>query len=260
MEKQIFVQSRQPLLAMHYSPECPCSGKCSVLILHPFAEEKKSSHRVMVSVAQALRNEGHHVMMFDMGGCGDSWRQKDYPVSDLEYWIADIVTARDELVRISGARQNLLLGLRFGAYLGRLARMLHFPEDRMMGLAPVDSPSEYLRKSLRQKLIKELMTDGKVSSSRESLLNDLENDRSIDFDGYRISASFYRSVMRFERMHPFDSLAGKNDTVIRISPTDRRSSGILSSEVSLKMPDFWNKHSDTDPDPLIRAVLKNLRI
>ena len=190
MEEQCFIGDDPRLFGLLYSPDRP--GGRAILIVHPFAEEKKSAQRVLVELAQHLASAGFHVLLFDLRGCGDS--QGDMGTASVGGWVEDTAAAADFLRRKSGVSRLSLIGIRLGSYLAGLYASVDLQIDRLLLVAPVFDPVGYLRKSLRGKLMKELITDGQVTSRRDDLLRSLQSGGSVDFDGYPITGLFYRSL------------------------------------------------------------------
>lgn len=184
MESQHFISSNHDLFGMLYKPKNP-SGK-AVLIVHPFEEEKKSSQRVLVNIAQTLCESGCSVLLFDLSGVGDSGgRMVDVT---FDNWMNDISAALDFLVSVSNVAHVDVVGLRFGAYLVSLYRQIsNQANGKTILIEPVFKPLEYFKKSMRDKLVKEVFTTGSISVKRDDLISILQNGGQIDFNGYQIS-------------------------------------------------------------------------
>ena len=94
MEKQVFFKSNGfNLFSVFYEPESFSSSlsRKAYIICHPFAEEKKSSHRILVELAHALVKKGFFVLLFDLRGCGDS--EGDDSDITISAWQQDIKNA-----------------------------------------------------------------------------------------------------------------------------------------------------------------------
>ena len=132
-------------------------------------------------------------------------------------------------------------------------------------IEPILHPLDYLRKSLRGKLIKELCTEGEILSKRNDLFVQLEENISVDFDGHELSASFYKDLCSIQEHYNSEALVEhiKNGYMISISLTGKISKD--SQEVirvnphlpykELKMELFWNKVDEVANDELINEVV-----
>ena len=195
MSKQqsyFFESCKESLFVELFVPTTNSLSKAYV-ICAPFAEEKKSAHRSLVDLANSLSEKGFPVLLFDYSGCGDS--SGDFGDATLSAWIKDINKAISFLKEKTGIKHTGLIGLRLGAYL--LLQKGISPCDEYALIEPVVNPSKYFKHILRQKLMKELITDGKISSNRNELVRNLGQQQSIDFDGYEISPTFYEELKQY---------------------------------------------------------------
>lgn len=264
-EEQLFIGTEPSLFGMLYTPE-KRNGK-AMLVIHPFAEERKSSIRVLVSMAKELCGKGYFVLMFDLRGCGDS--SLTMREATVDGWVEDISSAADYLRQRSGVPNLTLLGLRFGAYLASLYASRNSMVNHLVLLEPVVKPVEYLRKSLRSKLMKELITDGNVSSDRNRLMADLQHDKTIDFDGYPITGTFYKSLEKAEAEHAFCDITDRHlpVSIVTMSKATANTIGRLSLPEMfcnckighLETPPFWTKLDYDEPTLLILLILELLK-
>ncbi len=257
MEEQLYIPGHPRLFGMMYRPQNP-NGE-GVLIVHPFLEEKKSAQRSLVETAKILSDSGYSVLLFDLQGCGDD----DLPnLNDvtLDDWIEDIETSIRHLQASTGVTRFSLIGLRFGAYLA--SRFVeHDKLDKLVLLAPVVDPLSYLKKTLRGKLMKELLTGGQAVSRRVDLLQTLEEDRSIDLDGHLLSGKFYRSLVRFSNGHKMERLNNHPERVILVDITHLSKNTAKLSMIfpslrihHLEMEPFWLQTEHTDHDRLLQLI------
>ena len=261
MEKQLFFNSDDiSLFGVKYQPEV--FNNKGFLIIHPFAEEKKSSQRTLVEIAEALCKAGFYVFMFDLRGCGDSQGQfKEASISD---WLRDIHRALAFFKEESKIDDISIIGLRLGAYLAMLYNS-HVECKKLILIEPILHPVDYLRKTLRHKLIKELCTEGEIQSRRDDLIGKLKENISVDFDGHELSALFYKDLIFQEGLYNPGNLvkAIKGSYLISISLTGKISKDSaefvrLNSQITykvLKMELFWDKVDEISTDELIGEVL-----
>lgn len=99
------------------------SAETAVLVCAPTGHEYLRSHFILQRLARKLAASGIPALRFDYYGCGDS--QGQMADATLTRWQQDIVTARQELARRTGAKSILAVGARLGATLlvGAAARL-----------------------------------------------------------------------------------------------------------------------------------------
>jgi len=120
LEALYFGQSDQQLFGVHYEPDNYTRNSTkSVLLCSPIGHEYISTHWAIRRLCASLSDAGFHVFKFDYFGTGDS--AGDFGECSTAQWVSDIQTAATELLDISGNRNILLLGLRFGATLAAMA-------------------------------------------------------------------------------------------------------------------------------------------
>ncbi len=208
-----FRSNNHQLYGMLYEPVEENKNSEAFIILHPFAEEKKSSQKVLVDIARSLSYKGNSVMLFDFYGCGDS--EGNLSDASLTQWLEDILSASSFLKEKTNKKNINLIGLRLGAYLGMIYTANNDDANKLVLIEPVINPVKDLSRLLRSKLMKELCTDGEVSSNRDDLLTKLDNDISIDFSGHEISSKFYKDLLKYEDANPYELLSKhKNDVLL----------------------------------------------
>jgi hypothetical protein len=164
-----------------------------------------------------------------------------------------------------------IIGLRLGAYLSLCYTTSCHPNiSEYIWIEPVLKPLDYLRKSLRHKLMKELCTDGRITSTRDNLLQDLQHNIGIDFDGYEIGSGLYHDLATEQER---EAVAKKLEhvskgLVISISMNGKETKAVqeirtLRPELNydtVQMELFWNKVEDVDNDNLISTVYSYLTV
>lgn len=263
MEEQLFFSNGSTsLFGVLYQPLK--SKNKGYLLIHPFGEEKKSSQRTLVEIAETLCKAGFFVFIFDLRGCGDS--EGTFNEATVSGWVSDIEYAMSFFQNRTKLQNIGIIGLRFGAYLSMIyCNKTSKNNIPLILIEPVLHPLDYLRKSLRHKLMKELCTDGKVLSRRDNLLDQLDKAISVDFDGYELSAVFYKDMVSINKQ--FDSYSFlkniQNGYLISISLTGKISKDaleIINTNLQLpnkmiKMELFWDKVDEVINDELISEVL-----
>ena len=256
-----FESYKESLFAELFIPTTNSLSKAYV-ICAPFAEEKKSAHRSLVDLAKSLSEKGFPVLLFDYSGCGDS--SGEFCDATLTNWIKDINNAISFLKEKTGIKHTGLIGLRLGAYL--LLQKGISPCDEYVLIEPVINPSKYFRQILRQKLMKELITDGKVSSNRNELVRNLGQQQSIDFDGYEISPAFYDELKQYSGLEVNISSVHKPTLFLHISHTGKISREVEKFHPSLeennnilfrqlKLEPFWERIENAQYNPMIDEVV-----
>ena len=155
----------------------------AVLLCNPFGQEAIRTHRLFRVLAIRLAKAGIHVLRFDYFGTGDSAGDDDQ--ADLQGWCADIQTAHQELVRLSGSSNVTWVASRLGAVpaiqaLGHSARSA----QRLVVWDPVVEAPVYAQ-LLRKKHVEALETSYSVPDPawRMKLANDPTafSDEAIGF-------------------------------------------------------------------------------
>ena len=259
MEKALFIEGEVRLFGMLFLPEPEHRKQTGFVVIHPFAEEKKSAHRTLVELSRTLYQNGYPVFMFDLRGCGDS--EGVFSHVRLHEWIADIDKAVDVLKSHAELSDLGLIGLRFGAYLSICYMELH-PDNisECIWIEPVLNPVDYLRKSLRHKLMKELCTDGVVASNRDVLLQNLHDNASVDFDGHEIGSDLFRDLSEKSIKNQKSTIV--NGLAVSVSMTGKTTKTVQEicsrnpdiKQMTVKMELFWNRVDDVDSEELISGV------
>ena len=266
MEKALFIEGDVRLFGFLFLPASEIRKSIGFVVIHPFAEEKKSSHRTLVELSRELYEKGFPVLMFDLRGCGDS--EGNFASVRLSDWLADI----DKAVHILKSYTQLLklgiIGLRLSAYLSLCYTSLHQNISEYIWIEPVLKPLDYLRKSLRNKLMKELCTDGVITSTRDNLLQNLQHNISIDFDGYEIGSGLYHDLAAGQER---ETIAKKLEHIskglmVSVSMNDKETKAVqeirsLKPELdydAVQMELFWNKVDDVDNEKLIFTICNYL--
>lgn len=248
---------------MLFLPEEEHRKLTGFVVIHPFAEEKKSAHRTLVELSRELYQNGYPVLMFDLRGCGDS--EGNFADVRLPDWLADVDKAINVLKLHGGLSQSGIIGLRFGAYLSMCYMKQYSDISECIQIEPVLNPVDYLRKSLRNKQMKELCTSGTVTSNRDVLLQNLQNNTIVDFDGHEIGSDLFRDL---ERQPISDVLKQvRKGLAVSVSMTGKTTKTVQKicsknpemKQVTIKMELFWNKVDDVDSDELISVVCKYVK-
>jgi uncharacterized protein len=194
-----FDSDGRELAGIVHTPEGP--AQCAVVIVHPFAEEKKFSHRVLVELARELASRGVATLRFDLSGEGDSSGKSED--ATLSAWIEDIAAAREELARRVEGKPVGLMGLRLGATLAlasAAAEMGTVPQQPrgqspfLLLWEPILSGAKYIDEILRRRMIKEMMTTGRKATGRDAVLAEIDSDGFLDLDGLAVGRQLLTDI------------------------------------------------------------------
>ena len=117
--------------------------KRAAILCYPWGAEYIYAHRAVRRLALRLSSAGFHTLRFDYYGTGDS--SGESTDIDLEGWEADLETAIEELIEITGLTELTLIGLRLGAVIAAGVAARHCGKIEALVLwDPVVSGYEYL--------------------------------------------------------------------------------------------------------------------
>jgi predicted alpha/beta-fold hydrolase len=266
MEKALFIEGDVRLFGFLFLPEPKIRKTIGFIVIHPFAEEKKSSHRTLVELSRELYKKGFPVLMFDLRGCGDS--EGDFASVRLSDWLTDIERAIHVLKTYTQLPKMGIISVRLGACFSLYYASQQLDVSEFIWIEPVLKPVDYLRKTLRHKLMKELCTDGRITSTRDNLLQDLQHNISIDFDGYEIGSGLYRDLATGQERETMEKKLEQisKGLVISISMNGKETKAVqeiraLRPELNydtVQMELFWNKVEEVDNEKLILTVCNYL--
>jgi len=119
------------------------NAKRAAIFCCPWGAEYLYAHRTLRQLALELSSAGFHTLRFDFYGTGDSGGE---PTDvDLAGWEADLETAMEELIEITGLTKVTLIGLRLGAVTAAsVAARLRGKIEALVLWDPVVSGPEYL--------------------------------------------------------------------------------------------------------------------
>ena len=242
----------------------------SIVFCNPIFEERKSVNRALVETARYLCNNGFAVLRFDYRGCGDSAGNfNDFSPED---WTADINNAADVLRQhVSNSKDVCLLGLRLGSALALNATANDPKINSLVLWEPVVNGQNYIKQELRKKLVKQMVTFGQSKEMRSSILQNLQQGKEIDFDGYPVSPLLYKELCDIDMIRTANTFQ-KHVLIVHVTSRARPSKPICQlrdafstvAETNLqiiKLQPFWNLIGYVDCSSLISETaswIKNL--
>jgi amino acid adenylation domain-containing protein len=119
----------------------PTDAQAAVLLCAPLGHEALRAHFVLQRLARSLAAAGTPVLRFDYYGCLDS--RGESSEASCARWQRDIIAAREELMRRTGARHVTGIGVRLGAtLLANIAQNAQF--SKLVLWDPVEQGSAHL--------------------------------------------------------------------------------------------------------------------
>ena len=187
----------------------PATGKAraAVVMVHPFAEEKKFSHRVLVNLSRELARRDVASLRFDLSGCGDSFGES--ADRTLDDWLYDIDSACNQFELHHQPAPIVVLGLRLGATLALAAQSDNPWAKALVLWEPVISGRKYIDEILRRRMIKEMMTTGKKATGREQVLAQLDADGFLDLDGIAVGRQLIEDISALDAKAFAEGFTGK---------------------------------------------------
>jgi len=232
--------------------------KAGLVFVHPFAEEKKCSHRVMVEMARAAAAMGCAALRFDLRGCGDS--DGEFPEVTLDDWRGDVrrafAYARDEL----GCEAYALLGLRLGA---TLAVEVAEEELELACLAlwePVVDGTRYITHTMRRSMMRRKLTTHE-GGGEATEAPDESDTGEVDFDGYLVMPEVREALSEIDLLSKAKAYPGPA-LILNLTPRQKAAapmeelaSTYVSGEVRIvRQEPIWSTVGLVDPAPTITAT------
>ncbi len=113
MEHYFFESNSQKLFAVYHPPKPEKERNVGVLLCNPLHQEQIRCHKLYLTIANQLSNEGFHVLRFDYYGTGDSEGRKDQ--FTITKAIENVQSAINEFRDGCDLNKVVLFGVRFGA-------------------------------------------------------------------------------------------------------------------------------------------------
>lgn len=163
----------------------PGSGRRGVVLCGAHGFEQMAAHKPWRRLAEEVAARGCPVLRFDYPGEGDS---ADPEELRLATWVGSIRRATRYLREEAGAREVVLVGLRFGATLAALAAQAE-PVERLVLMAPFATGRAYLREMR--------MRAGSIGRLPDGSTPRQEPDR-LDVGGFRFGPGLLAEIGRID--------------------------------------------------------------
>jgi exosortase A-associated hydrolase 2 len=232
------------------------------VFVHPFAEEKKCSHRVFVEMARAAAAQGCVVLRFDFRGCGDS--SGAFEEADVAGWRADLEAAFAYAKEQLGVKRLGLLGLRLGASLAAELAEGELDLAFLVLWEPVTEGERYLALTMRRSMMRKRMTAHEGGGELgEPEGQDDEETGDVDFDGYLVSPETQEQIAEIDllaepKAYPGPTLILNLSGRSKVAPAfEKLASLYVSGEAqSVRQEPIWSTVGLVDPAPTIDASLE----
>lgn len=218
------------------------NGSPSVLLCHPFAEEKLTTHRIYVNFARFLTEKGISCFRFDYMGHGDS--EGNFEESTVESRLSDINCAINQFRNKTEISKLILLGFRFGGTLAAMAGKESTVDSTIM-ISPIVSGNEYMNQCLRSNLTTQMATYKRIIKTREDLVNDLRNGEVVNFEGYLITRALFEQIISIDLLKLNEKFSS-NSLVLQLvkseySPDDKKMYAFHNHLKTLEINTFFHK-------------------
>lgn len=222
----------------------------AVLLCNPWGQEYLRAHRSMRQLGHLLGDAGIHVLRFDYFGTGDS--AGELSEATLALWRANIVTAVEELLDLSGASRVTLVGLRLGATLAA-AVACDRPEmvDALVMWDPVVSGSAYVTQLCRS-------VGAPPPASPESA-------RDVEVDGFVLTGPWTRDLAALDLTAMVPRLRARFLTVISqegsdLQPLEAALAATTPARPVERVPDLpaWIEHENSGAGAIPVQVLRRV--
>ena len=193
-EKIFFFKNNDDLnLLGFYHIPTQLKQNLGIIYTHPFAEEQNCSHSIVVKAAREFAKLGIPVMRFDLRGCGDS--EGELENTTIDQWLKDIDSAIAVFKRELKIEKIGFWGIRLGCGLNVLAAQ-NRPDIAFHILwQPVFEFDKFIQQFIRQKLSTEITSQSRQNKNMNALIQELEDNGTLEIMGYKISLVLYKSLM-----------------------------------------------------------------
>ena len=243
-ERHFFLQeSRKQIYTVKYLPDAKLDNSLGVILCKPIWGERIRTHLIFSNLARFLSDKGFTVITCDYFGDSNSGGE----TCDLNYFsmVDDIEILHSYMLRSYDVKGCYLVGLRLGANVAmsvecRLSRI-----NKLVLFEPVKDPKALFKKALRANLATQMAVHKKIIQTREQLIQDLQDDKLVNIDGFVIGKDFWQS---FEQISPFiaESTFDKQVVFYSMIPPGKKGSNFSTLSECYKNSSIKNIEQEFD--------------
>lgn len=240
------------------SQEPPTAG---IVFVHPFAEEKKCSHRTFVEAARrAAEQAGCASLRFDLRGCGDS--DGCFEEATLTGWRTDLRAATAFAAQRLGSERLGLIGLRLGATMAAEVAEEDISLAFMALWEPILDGERYLSLTMRRSMMRRKLTAHEGGAEAETDTSD-DEEGLVDFDGYLVPPEMRASIGEIDllthpKAYPGPTLVLNLSPRPKVAPAmeDLASLYVSGEARAVRQEPLWSTVGLVDPTPTVDATLE----
>jgi pimeloyl-ACP methyl ester carboxylesterase len=227
MQAFFFGEDQRRLLGLFHAASRQPSviERPAVLICGPHGQEAVRGHRLLRVLADRLSRAGHDVLRFDPYGSGDS--AGDDHELHLKSWRQDVLSAAQQLQRLSRARAQLWIGFRLGAAVAcqAAASDATVRPRKLLLVEPVGDGPQYLA-HLALATVQTLEASMSIKSShwRQSLSDD-PHRWQIEAAGFALGPSLHQELTLLREQDLVVAAGVSTDVIV---PTESQREQVLS--------------------------------
>lgn len=193
MKRPLFIETRSGRLFTLYWPSAQSDEKFAFLHIPAFAEEMNKARRMVNLQAQALAEQGHAVVVFDLFGTGDS--AGEFGEASWSIWLNDIADMVRWLQQ-QGYKNIVLWGLRIGGLLA-LDFIKQNPGliNRLLAWQPVLIGDTFVTQFLRLRVAAAMMNNQLPAEKASDLKQQLQSGRHLEVAGYQLNPALIMPLL-----------------------------------------------------------------
>jgi exosortase A-associated hydrolase 2 len=247
---------------VHRAEDAPPAA--GIVFVHPFAEEKKCSHRVFVEAARAAAREGWSVLRFDLRGCGDS--AGEFEEADLSAWRTDLRRAFAFAPEALETKRIGLLGLRLGATLAAELAEEELELPFLVLWEPVTEGERYVSLTMRRSMMRKKLTAHEGGDQPPEQEDGDDEAAEVDFDGYLVPPATQQQIAEIDlladpKAYPGPTLVLNLSGRGKVAPAFEKLASLYVSgqaQVARQEP-IWSTVGMVDPTPSINTTIEWLQ-
>jgi hypothetical protein len=199
-----------------------------VLLVGPFTSERHVSYIPWVRWARYLAARGIECLRYDYRGIGESTGA--FGDFGFENWLEDVRLLGAWLKHRAPDTPLILHGMELGAILAAKNFQGGMGDGMLLWSPPSDAHAPFRTALLRRIGVDHAFKFKDDRRPMSAYIQDLENGRQLDVDGYQWSAKLWRDSFRFDLPAGFDDPASQiwaHDKPVRIVKLDARAAPLV---------------------------------